>query len=119
MITSFKAIPSILLEAGQVDGCSALTNLLRVALPLVTPGLVGAATVAFLFSWNEFFLALLLTNTSAVTAPVALYQLIGNLQLNIGELAAGGCIVVAPTVLVVAFFQKQLIEGLTLGSVQE
>jgi multiple sugar transport system permease protein len=102
MIEAFRGIPMELTEAAEVDG----------------PGLVGAATIAFLLTWNEFLLALILTDTRAQTAPLALYQYIGYETFNLSQLAAASCIVLVPTVLVVAMFQKQLITGLTFGAVR-
>ena len=118
MIEAFRSIPIELTEAAEVDGCSSWRVFARVALPLARPGLVGAGTIAFLLTWNEFLLALILTNTKAQTAPLALYQYIGYETFNLGQLAAASCVVLVPTVLVIALFQKQLITGLTFGAVR-
>ena len=118
MIEAFRGIPMELTEAAEVDGCSSWRAFSKVALPLARPGLVGAATIAFLLTWNEFLLALILTDTRAQTAPLALYQYIGYETFNLSQLAAASCIVLVPTVLVVAMFQKQLITGLTFGAVR-
>jgi hypothetical protein len=73
---------------------------------------------AFLLSWNDFFFALILTNTRAITAPLADYQAIGFQSVDLGALAATSTIVLIPTALVVAFFQKQLVKGMTMGAVK-
>jgi len=118
MIEAFRSIPMDLTEAAESDGCSSWQAFSRVALPLARPGLVGGATIAFLFTWNEFLLALILTNTQAQTAPLVLYTYIGYETFSISQLAAASCLVLIPTMLVVALFQKQLITGLTFGAVR-
>jgi len=115
---SFRAIPREILEAALVDGCGYGSAYFRVMLKLALPGLVGAASIAFLLSWNDFFFALILTNTRAITAPLADYQAIGFQSVDLGALAATSTIVLVPTALVVAFFQKQLVTGMTMGAVK-
>jgi len=118
MIETFRSIPAEVLEAAEADGCSSWRAFRTIGWPLARPGAVGAATIAFLLSWNEFFLALVLTNTAARTGPVALYQFIGYESLNLGQLAAASCVILIPTVIVVGLFQRQLVSGLTFGAVK-
>jgi multiple sugar transport system permease protein len=118
MIEAFRGIPVEITEAAEVDGCSSWGAFRRVAMPLAVPGAVGAATISFLLSWNEFLLALVLTNQNAKTAPLGLYQFIGYESLNLGQLAAASCLVLVPTVIVVGLFQRQLVTGLTFGAVK-
>lgn len=118
MIEAFRGIPVEITEAAEVDGCSAWGAFRRVVMPLAVPGAVGAATISFLLSWNEFLLALVLTSTNARTAPLALYQFIGYESLNLSQLAAASCLVLVPTVIIVGLFQRQLVSGLTFGAVK-
>lgn len=118
MIETFRSIPVEVLEAAEADGCTSWRAFRSIGWPLAMPGAVGAATIAFLLSWNEFFLALVLTNTGARTGPVALYQFIGYESLNLGQLAAASCVILIPTVIVVGLFQRQLVSGLTFGAVK-
>jgi multiple sugar transport system permease protein len=115
---TFRALSRELLEAALVDGCGYGRAFFSVLLPLAVPGIVGAASIAFLFSWNDFFLALVLTDTAAVTAPLSVYQAIGFQNIDLGQLAATSVIVLVPTALVVGFFQRQLVSGLTMGAVK-
>jgi multiple sugar transport system permease protein len=87
-------------------------------LPLARTGIVGAATISFLLSWNEFFLSLVLTSSRALTVQVILYQAIGYQTFDLGQLAATSVVVLIPTILVVTLFQHQLVRGLTMGSVK-
>jgi len=118
LVETFRSIPKDILEAALIDGCSYRTAFTKVVVPLAVPGVVGAASIAFLLSWNDFFLALVLTNTDAATAPLAVYQAIGFQTLDMAQLAATSTIVLIPTALIVGFFQRQLVSGLTMGAVK-
>lgn len=118
LIESFRSIPRELLEAALVDGCGYGGAFRRILLPLAIPGIVGAASIAFLLSWNDFFLSLILTDTKAITAPLAVYQAVGFQSIDLGQLAATSTLVLIPTALVVGFFQRQLVSGLTMGAVK-
>jgi multiple sugar transport system permease protein len=67
----FAAVPRSLEEAAWIDGCGVWGAFLRVALPLTAPGLAATGVLCFTLSWNDFFYALILTRTRAMTAPVA------------------------------------------------
>src|SRR5262249_18159749 len=72
MSAFFREIPPEIEEAARVDGCSPLEAFLRVVLPLAIPGLIAAGILAFIFSWNEFPIALSLTSRQTATVPVAI-----------------------------------------------
>ncbi len=115
----FEAVSPELDDAARVDGCSRLGALLRVVLPVSTPGIVSTSLLAFLLSWDEFFYALIMTQTPvAKTLPVALNDFIGRHGIDFGMLAAGGVIAAIPPVLIAFAFQRYLIAGLTAGGVK-
>lgn len=118
LIEAFRSISGEVLEAALVDGASYGRAFRSILLPLAAPGIVAAASVSFLLSWNDFFFALVLTNTNAATAPLAIYQAIGYQQVDLGQLAATSTIVLVPTALVVGLFQRQLVSGLSMGAVK-
>lgn len=118
LIEGFRGISGEILEAALVDGAGYGRVFFSVLLPLVTPGIVAAASVAFLLSWNDFFFALVLTDTDAATAPLAIYQAIGYQSVDLGQLAATSTLVLIPTALVVGLFQRQLVAGLSMGAVK-
>lgn len=118
LIEGFRGISGEILEAAVVDGASYGRAFWSILLPLVLPGIVAAASVAFLLSWNDFFFALVLTNTNAATAPLAIYQAIGYQSVDLGQLAATSTLVLIPTALVVGLFQRQLVAGLSMGAVK-
>jgi multiple sugar transport system permease protein len=115
----FENISTELDDAARVDGCSRLGALWRVILPISLPGLFSTALLAFLLCWDEFFFALILTQTNeAKTLPVAINDFIGRHSVDFGMLAAGGMIAALPPVLIALVFQRYIVSGLTAGSVK-
>ena len=106
-------------DAARVDGCSRLGALIRVILPISAPGLISTGLLAFLLAWDEFFYALVMTQTNAAkTVPVALNDFIGRHGIDFGMLAAGGVIAAIPPVIIALVFQRYLVAGLTAGGVK-
>jgi multiple sugar transport system permease protein len=106
-------------DAARVDGCSRLGALIRVILPISAPGLISTGLLAFLLAWDEFFYALVMTQTNAAkTVPVALNDFIGRHGIDFGMLAAGGVIAAIPPVVIAFVFQRHLVAGLTAGGVK-
>ncbi|MGE5863294.1 MAG: carbohydrate ABC transporter permease [Nitrososphaerales archaeon] len=115
----FETIPQELEEAALVDGCSRFGILRRIIIPLSTPGLAIASVLAFRFSWNEFLLPIVLSNRpDSLVFQVALYQFISIYRIEWGYLTAGINIALIPIVVLMLLFQKQLIQGLTVGSLK-
>jgi multiple sugar transport system permease protein len=106
-------IPRDLEEAASVDGASKLQSLRLVMLPLLLPGIVATAVFTFIYTWNEFLLALMLTNQqSKFTLPVGLSFMMGEFNVNYGALAAGSVIALVPAVILFAYAQKHLVNGM-------
>jgi multiple sugar transport system permease protein len=121
MRNSFAALPSDLEESAQLDGCSLLTTLWRVMLPLAVPGVVTTALFSFFNSWNEFFAALILiTDESKFTLPVTLSVLqTGQFgTIDWGVLEAGVVLSAAPCVVLFLLLQKYYVGGLLSGAVK-
>jgi multiple sugar transport system permease protein len=115
----FENISPELDDAARVDGCSRLGALWRVMLPVSLPGLFSTAVLAFLLCWDEFFYALILTQTSnSQTLPVAINDFIGRHSTDFGMLAAGGLIAAIPPVVIAFVCQRFIVSGLTAGSVK-
>ena len=111
-------LPMSLEEAALVDGCNRRTAFLRIVLPILGPSLVATGVYIFMTSWNEYTFAVMFTNNSSRTIPVALKSLIGQLGVDWGLLTAGGIITIIPVCKMFFFAQKRLVEGLTAGAVK-
>lgn len=114
-----SGIPYEIEEAAQIDGCNRAQAIRRVVLPILTPGLVAVGIFAFVGCWNEFLFALMFINSqSRFTIPVGLSYMRGQYGVNYGALAAGSMIALAPPILMFAFIQKHLVQGLSSGAVK-
>jgi len=112
-------LPKEIEEAALIDGCTRLQALKNVVLPLVTPGLFTAALFAFLFTWNEFLLALVITHTAQVQPiPIFLSFLSQEFIALYGEMGAAVTLFVIPVIVLTFFLQKNLVRGLTFGAVK-
>ncbi len=119
LITFFNDIPKELDEAAFVDGASPLGTFLRIILPLSAPGMAAVSTLAFIQSWGEFLMALILTsNADAQTLPIYLGRYITGFRIAWGPLAAAGLINMVPVILFSLLMQRYLIRGLTFGAVK-
>lgn len=114
----FEDLPIDLEEAALIDGCSHLGALRHIVLPLVTPGLVATALFSFIFSWNEFMFALLLTRNEVRTLTVIVPSLVGGHEILWGEIAAVGTVAIIPGIVLAIVLQRYLVRGLTLGAVK-
>lgn len=114
----FDEVPSTLEEAAAVDGHNVFDIFWRIALPLVAPGLAVSAVFCFIFSWNEFLFALMLTGSKAQTAPVAVMSFWSSDAVQWGRIMAGSFIILIPSVIFVLTCQRWLVRGLMMGSVK-
>ncbi len=120
MRSFFERIPYTLEEAAHVDGCSTMSSLFRIVLPVMFPGIVAVFVFAFIGAWNELIAGTIFINTSSLwTIPVGLKSLIGKYDVKWGVLMAGGFCALLPTAVMFAFMQKYVVEGLTAGGVKE
>ncbi|MCL3861076.1 carbohydrate ABC transporter permease [Actinotalea sp. K2] len=118
MASFFEAVPSELDEAARVDGCSRLTALWRVILPVVSGGMAVTAIFAFLASWNEFLFALLLTAVRAQTTPIVIANFQTQFGLDWGPMTALATLYSVPVILLTLVLQRHIVAGLTLGAVK-
>jgi multiple sugar transport system permease protein len=116
----FDGVPRSLDEQAQIDGCSTWEGFVKVILPVAKPGIAATAILAFIFSWNEFVFALVLTSTeSSQTLPIAVSLFVADDFIDWAHLAAGGMIAAVPGILFGLFFQRYIVSGLTQGAVKE
>ena len=119
MQTFFEAVPTALEEAAYIDGCGVWQAFWRITLPLAAPGVAATAVLCFIFAWNDFFYALILTRTQAVTAPVAIVNFLQYEGWEWSKIAAGGTLVMFPVVVFTVLVRKYLVRGLTAGGVKD
>jgi len=116
----FKTIPRDLEEAARIDGCSRVGALLRIIIPVSTPGIISAGIICFMFSMGEFIFAVTtMTQGTSRTLPVEITLFIGKFSLDYGAISATAILALIVPVLLVLFLQKYLVEGLTKGAVKE
>ncbi len=121
MRSFFQQLPSDLEDAARVDGYSIWQMLVRILLPLTVPALITTGILTFIFAWNEFIFALtFITRDSMKTIPVAAAQLGGTsvFEIPYGPIAAATAVGTFPLVLLVLFFQRKIVQGLTAGAVK-
>ncbi|MGY3515755.1 ABC transporter permease [Micromonospora sp. PTRAS2] len=115
----FASIPVELEEAALVDGCTRLQAFGRVVLPLAKPGLLAVALFTLTNAWNEFLFAFVfITKDEYKTLPVGMQSMITGDVVPQGQLAAASLLVSIPVVIMYAFGQRFLTEGLTAGAVK-
>lgn len=119
LIEFFAGVPKELEESASIDGAGHLTIFLRIALPLVAPGIATAALLTFNFSWNDFLFALTLTTTpQGMTIPVGIASFAQEYQVKYGNMTAAAILATVPALLLVIFAQRYITKGLTLGAVK-
>jgi len=111
--------PRALLEAAALDGAGSWRVLWQVVFPIVRPTLSVLMIFFFIWTWNEFFIPLvMLTTPASQTVPIALASLQGDRLLDVPTLNAGALVSLLPTLLFFLFFQRTLTRGVTAGSVK-
>jgi len=119
MTSFFENAPQELVDASTIDGCNRWQTLWLVLWPLSGPSVTTLIVLIFMWTWNEFLLALVLVQDEALrTLPVGLAFFQGKYTANIPLLAAGALIVALPTVLIYIFFQRSFLQGMLGGSVK-
>jgi multiple sugar transport system permease protein len=118
MRSFFDACPRSLEEAAWVDGATMWQGFTRIMLPISGPGVAATAILCFLYSWNDFFFALILTRNQAMTAPVAVVNFMNYEGWEWGKIAAGGTMVMLPVLIFSVLVRKFLIQGMTTGAIK-
>lgn len=118
MIGFFEDIPPDLREAALIDGCTDYGAFWRVAVPLVKPGVVATAILAFIFSWNNFLFSVILAGRNTRTLPIAVFNMIGYEEINWGPLAAAATLITLPVIILTLIIQRHIVTGLTFGAVK-
>jgi len=119
LLRSFlKEIPRELVEAAELDGASTIKILYRVLVPISMPGIAATSLICFIFTWNEFLLAINVTGFGAATAPVYLVGFVTAEGLFFAQLSAVSIVVSLPVIIAGWAAQDKLVSGLSLGAVK-
>ncbi len=116
MMSFFDSLPLELEEAAQVDGLTPIGSFLRITLPLSVPGLATAGILSFIFSWNNFMFALVLSGADTKTLPVAIFNFVSYASIDWGSLMSAAVVVTVPIMVIALFTQKYIVSGLTAGA---
>jgi multiple sugar transport system permease protein len=114
----FAEIPHQLDEAAMLDGCSRVQVLWRVMVPLMGPGILTAGIFMFLFAFQEYLTALVLTDSSSKTVPVFIATQLGQTLPMLQQAGAASMLLTIPVVLIAFVAQKYLVAGLSDGAVK-
>jgi multiple sugar transport system permease protein len=118
LLTFFNDVPKELRDAARVDGAREFTVFARVFLPAAKGGIVATMILCVLFTWNEFFIALVLSGRSTQTLPVSITSFLTFQGIQWGALTAAGALIMLPMIVLGLLVQGQIVRGLTLGSVK-
>jgi multiple sugar transport system permease protein len=114
----FKDLPGEIEESALVDGCNRFSAFFRVIVPIIGPGLVSAGLLSFVFAWNEFLFANILSGPHVRTAPVALNEYATPVSVLWGQIAAAGTLIIVPIAVIMLILQRKMVNGLTMGAVK-
>jgi multiple sugar transport system permease protein len=115
----FRQLPGDLEQAAMIDGCTRGQAFRKIMLPLAAPGVFTTAIITFIIAWNEFLIALSMTNRAELqTATVAISKFTGATEFEtpFGSQMAAGVLVTVPLVIMVVVFQRRIVAGLAAGA---
>jgi multiple sugar transport system permease protein len=113
-----RDVPIELEEAARIDGATTPTLLWRIVLPIIAPGLAATAILTFVFSWNEFAVALTLTSKQTATVPVAIAKFAQEYEILYTQMAAAAALSILPALVLLIIGQRYIVAGLTQGAVK-
>jgi multiple sugar transport system permease protein len=111
-------LPLDLDEAATMDGLSRIQIVRRIIFPVALPGIAATAIFTFVFTWNEYLMALLLTAVRSTTVPVTVSKFIMAYAILWGDVSAAAVIELVPMLIVVFLLQRHIVRGITLGAVK-
>ena len=119
LVGYFESIPRELEESALMDGCGRFGALCRVVLPLAAPGVAATAIFAFVSSWSELLFAITFTSqTEMRTLSAGLLFMVGQYEIQWGQLSAGVMISTVPVAILFTYLQRHLIRGLSAGAIK-
>lgn len=115
----FESLPRELEDAARIDGCDRVGALLRVVLPLSTPGIAACGTIIFIFSWHELFIPLVVSpKTETMTLPIVMATLVRSYSVPYPPIMALCIMALVPTLALSLLLQRYVVQGLTAGALK-
>ncbi len=111
-------VPAEIEESALIDGATRLQTLRYVTLPLAAPGMIATTVFVFIFSWNEFLFALILTRNNVLTLPVLMARFFGAQSYEWGLASAVGVVATLPIIVLGLLVRKHFVRGITMGAVK-
>lgn len=118
MSAFIRDVPREIEESAMVDGCGPGGVFFRIVLPVVVPGLIATAMLVFIFSWDEFPIALTLTSMATQTVPVAISKFSYQMEVRHGTMAAGAVLSTIPALVFLVIGQRYIVRGLVSGALK-
>ena len=118
LLNFLDGIPDELLQAARMDGLSDAQTFRKIILPLLRGGLIATAALVFIFAWSDFAVALNLTSSATMTAPVAISTYAQEYEIRYGEMAAGSVLSMLPALTLILIGQRFVVNGLLAGAVK-
>lgn len=116
----FDSIPGDIDEAAKVDGCNILRTLFYIIMPIAAPGVMVVAFFSFVVSWGDYLIVSIIAQSQrTATLTLVIQRLSAALLIRWGQVAAAATLTIVPTIILFAFVQRRLVEGLTAGAVKE
>ena len=116
MISFFDSLSTDFEEAAQVDGLTPIGAFFWIMVPLSRGGMATAAILSFIFSWNNFMFALVLSDSSTKTLPVAVFDFVSYASVDWGGIMAAAVVMTLPIIVIALFAQRHIVSGLTAGA---
>jgi multiple sugar transport system permease protein len=118
MMPYFETIPKDLEEAATIDGSSHIGMFVKIVLPLSGPGIITVSILSFIFSWNNFIMAMILAGGKTKTVPLAIFNFVSDANIDWGGLMAASVTITLPIIIFSLFTQRFIVKGLTAGAVK-
>lgn len=114
-----ETIPTEMLEAARIDGAGEIKTFIQIVLPIIKPGIGALAIFTFISTWNDYFLQLIMLNSSDVlTISLGIAKLQAEMSTDFGLIMAGAALAAIPIVTIFLIFQKYFTQGITMGAVK-
>lgn len=115
----FQIVPKSLEEAAWVSGASRMRTLREVVLPIATPGIITVSTFAFAFSWNDYTYAKIFQDDITMfTVTTGINSFVERTAVHWGLIQAGATLITIPTLIIIVFLQRQLLESMAVGGLK-